>query len=176
MRILKRYRLFLITLGALSLTFLLRPEVGALAVETTLYSFKEMVLVLPPVFLLLGLLDTWVPREVLVRHMGAESGLKGGILAMVIGSAAAGPLYGAFPVAAVLMRKGVSFSNIMVFIGAWSTTKIPMVLFEVASMGLRFTLTRLAASIVGIFLIAKVVSASLSEGEVEALVEGAKTL
>jgi hypothetical protein len=57
------------------------------------------------------------------------------VLAILIGSAAAGPLYGAFPVAAVFMKKGVKFSNILIFIGAWSTTKIPMILFEVSSLG-----------------------------------------
>ena len=36
----------------------------------------------------------------------------------------------------------------------WSTTKIPMLAFEAASMGVTFTLVRLALSLVGIPLIA----------------------
>lgn len=88
------------------------------ALDITAYTLKEMVLVIPPIFVLPGLLDIWVPRETMIRYMGEGSGLKGILLAISIGSAAAGPLYGAFPVAAVLMKKGVKFTNIMIFIGA----------------------------------------------------------
>ena len=84
------------------------------------------------------------------------------IVAFFIDSAAAGPLYGAFPVAAVFMKKGVKFMNILIFIGAWSTTKIPMFLFEMASLGSRFAISRLLIDIPGIiiiaFIIAKIVS------------------
>jgi hypothetical protein len=60
----------------------------------------------------------------MVRFIGDKSGLLGILLAVFIGSAAAGPLYGAFLVAAVFMRKGVKFTNLLVFLGAWSTTRI----------------------------------------------------
>jgi uncharacterized membrane protein YraQ (UPF0718 family) len=76
------------------------------------------------------------------------------LIAFLLGSAAAGPLYAAFPFAAVMLKKGTSFMNVLIFIGAWSTTKIPMLAFEAASMGMTFTLVRLALSLVGIPLIA----------------------
>jgi hypothetical protein len=50
--------------------------------------------------------------------MGEGSGPKGVALAFLLGSFAAGPLYGAFPFAAVLMKKGASFMNILVI--AWA--------------------------------------------------------
>ena len=40
----------------------------------------EMASVLPPIFILLGLLDVWVERETMVRYMGEGSGLKGAAL------------------------------------------------------------------------------------------------
>jgi len=112
----------------------------------------------------------------MVRFMGEESGLKGILLALFIGSAAAGPLYGAFPVAAVFMKKGAKFSNILIFIGAWSTTKIPMFLFEIGSLGPKFAVTRLLIDIPGIILIAVIISKFLSEKEIEQIYENAKTL
>jgi hypothetical protein len=101
----------------------------------------------------------------MIRYMGEGSGLKGILLSMFIGSAAAGPLYAAFPVSAVFMKKGVSFSNVMIFIGAWSTTKIPMVLFEFQSLGARFALTRLLVDIPEYYhssLLSKLVSGEIS--------------
>ena len=44
--------------------------------------------------------------------------------------------------------------NVLVVLGAWSTTKIPMLMFEFANLGPRFMLTRLAMDLVGIAAIA----------------------
>ena len=173
---LHRYRGFLIILTLMLGLTMINRELGIRALEISAYSFKEMFFILPPIFILLGLLDIWVPRETMVKYMGEGSGLKGILLAFFIGSAAAGPLYGAFPVAAVFMKKGVKFSNILIFIGAWSTTKIPMFLFEVASMGRVFAITRLLINIPGIIIIAKVLAALMKEDEIKSIYETAEKM
>ena len=174
--ILSRYKAFFIVLALLVLYGSFNWEVGQKVVETTLYQLKEMVLVIPPIFILLGLLDVWVPKQTMVKFMGEKSGLKGILLALFIGSAAAGPLYGAFPVAAVFMKKGVAFTNILIFLGAWSTTKIPMFLFEVASLGPVFAVTRLLIDIPGIIIIAYLLSALMPKAEIEAIYSKAESL
>ena len=108
--------------------------------------------------------------------MGEGSGLKGILLALFIGSAAAGPLYGAFPVAAVFMKKGVKFSNILMFLGAWSTTKIPMMLFEFSALGVPFSLTRLLVNLPGIIIIALLLEKIMPKEEIASIYERAKTL
>ena len=117
-------------------------------------SFQEMLSVLPPIFILLGLLDVWVDRATMIKYTGKGSGFQGVLIAFLLGSAAAGPLYAAFPFAAVMLKKGASLTNVLIFIGAWSTTKIPLLAFEASSMGPVFTLVRLGLSLVGIPLIA----------------------
>ncbi|AEJ20005.1 permease [Gracilinema caldarium] len=146
------------------------------AVDSLALQIKTMLLVIPPIFILLGLLDVWVPREQMITLMGEGSGLKGPILAFLLGSFAAGPLYGAFPFAAVLMKKGARFSNILIFIGAWSTTKIPMLLFEIASLGNRFALSRLAIDVVGIVLISWSIFTILPKQEINRLYEQAQNI
>jgi uncharacterized membrane protein YraQ (UPF0718 family) len=146
------------------------PDRGPKMAEVTLYSFREMLLVLPPIFIILGLLDVWVPREKMVRFMGEGSGVRGVLLALFLGSAAAGPLYGAFPVAQVLLRKGASIRNVLILIGAWSTTKIPMLMFEYANMGARFTITRLVVDLAGILLIAGLLERVMTVKDREELV------
>jgi hypothetical protein len=76
----------------------------------------------------------------------------------------------------MLMRKGASFFNLIVFIGAWSTTKIPLVLFELSSLGPAFALTRLSMNIPIIVIIAAVSSALLKDKEKTALYEEARNL
>ncbi|WP_371414844.1 permease [Caloramator sp. E03] len=151
-------------------------KVGVKALNIVGYSFKEMLLVIPPIFVLLGLLDIWVPRDTMIGLMGEGSGIKGILLAIFLGSAAAGPLYGAFPIAAVFMKKGVKFTNILIFIGAWSTTKIPMFLFELSSLGTKFALTRLLVDIPGIIIIAFILSKMISKGEIEEIYKNAEKL
>jgi uncharacterized membrane protein YraQ (UPF0718 family) len=174
--VLKRYRAFIIVVMLIIILTLINNQLGLKAFSISADTFMDMLSVIPPVFLLLGLLDVWVPREMMVKYMGEDSGLKGIILSVIIGSAAAGPLYGAFPVAAVFMKKGVKFSNILIFIGAWSTTKIPMILFEASSLGIKFALTRLLVDIPGIIIIAIILSKIISKDEIEKLYENAENI
>jgi len=175
-KFLKRYRIFLIVAAGVAVLTAINSEIGMKALGISAYSLSEMLLVIPPIFILLGLLDVWVPREKLIKYMGEGSGIKGIVLAIVIGSVAAGPLYGAFPVAAVLMRKGAKLSNVLIFIGAWSTTKIPMLLFEMESLGLRFAMTRLLVDIPGIILIGFALSKLISKKEIERIYQNAETI
>jgi len=174
--LLRRYAAVFVAIAAFILFLLILPAYQAKALGILTFQAETMLLVIPPVFILLGLLDAWVPRERMMQFMGPDSGAKGGTLAFLFGSFAAGPLYGAFPVAAVLMKKGVSFTNILIFIGAWSTTKIPMLLFESSALGPRFALSRLAIDIVGIALIAVAIKAAVPENEVARLYENAEKI
>jgi uncharacterized membrane protein YraQ (UPF0718 family) len=164
-KFLNRYKMVFLASAFMLLMMNIKPSIGLKAFDTTLFSLKEMILVIPPVFILLGLLDVWVPKDTMIKYMGEHSGLKGILLAFFIGSAAAGPLYGAFPVAAVFMKKGVKFSNILIFIGAWSTTKIPMFIFELTALGPRFAIARLLINIPGILIIALLSSKIIKSSE-----------
>ena len=167
MKNLKKFRMFIVASIIILVTYIFSIETGLKAIDTVWISFKEMITILPPIFVLMGLLDEWVPKDVMSKYMGEGSGLKGVLISIFIGSAAAGPLYGAFPVAAVFMKKGVKLTNIFIFIGAWSTTKIPMFLFELSSMGSKFAITRLIISIPGIFIISYLLNYLLNEKDKE---------
>ena len=162
---LRRYLFLFLALGAVVVLWLANRASGTQAVDITLSNLKEMLLVLPPIFIILGLLDVWVPRERMIKLMGEGSGWRGILLAFFLGSAAAGPLYAAFPVAQVLLKKGASMRNVLILLGAWSTTKIPMLMFELTSMGARFTVTRLIVDLAGILLIALVLERFIGDSD-----------
>ncbi|WDP92732.1 MAG: permease [Desulfobacter sp.] len=154
--VMKRYRFAMALLALNAGLVLVFPDKGIAAFSIEWNAVLDLITFIPPIFILLGLLDVWVEREKLMPHMGPGSGIRGAVLAYVMGSAAAGPLYIAFPIAGVLLKKGASLINIFIFIGAWSTTKLPMILFEASSIGLKYTLIRLAVNSMGIILIAVV--------------------
>jgi len=162
---LKRYKSFISLVLISFLIVLFFPKVGKKAITISYLSLIDMFVIVPPIFLLLGLFDVWVPKETIIRLMGENSGLIGVFLALFLGSFSAGPLYAAFPVAAVLMNKGSKFSNIILFVSAWATIKIPMLLFEAGSMGWPFMAIRLAINIPGIIIMAYLVEMTVSDKE-----------
>ena len=167
--LIKRYRFFLLMLAISLVILLVSPETGGSVFRLTGKNLLEMASVLPPIFVLLGLLDVWVQRETMVRYMGEGSGLKGALLGFLLGSAAAGPLYAAFPNAVVLLKKGSKRINVFLFIGAWATKKLPLLLFEAANLGTRYMLMRFAFNVVGIALIALLLDKSMSKQDIDDL-------
>lgn len=147
-----------ICLGILSFAPALGKKVFTVAFRNALF----MLGVIPPIFVLVGLFDVWVPREKVVKRLGEASGVVGMSIALALGAFTAGPLYAAFPVAEVLLRKGVSLRNVWIFIGAWSTMKIPMLLFEIQNLGSTFAVSRYFMSFLGILLIAFLLDRFLS--------------
>ncbi len=175
-KVIKRYRFFIILLVINTVILIVKPDIGLKSLQLTKSNALEMLSILPPVFILLGLLDVWVKRETMIKYMGEKSGIIGVLLAFLLGSAAAGPLYAAFPVAAVLLKKGSKFSNVLIMIGAWSTTKIPLLLFEASSMGIKFMITRFILNIFGIAIIAYTVEKFLSKREIDKIYNNAASM
>ena len=174
--LLKRYNIFIALLIVNILILLFYPVVGQKSFQITWSNMLEMLSVIPPIFILLGLLDVWVQRETMIKLMGEKSGFIGILIAFLLGSAAAGPLYAAFPIAGILLKKGSKLSNVLIFIGAWSTTKIPMLLFEASSMGWKFMTARFLINIPGIAIIAYVIEKLLTDKDKMIIFEKANTI
>jgi uncharacterized membrane protein YraQ (UPF0718 family) len=109
--------------------------------------FIEMISFIPFLFILIGLFDVWFPKEMLEKHIGQESGIKGIFLVILLAMLQAGPLYGAFPVAYLLHKKGASVKNIFIYLGAFSSMKIPMLGIEMGYLGIKFTILRTLISL-----------------------------
>jgi uncharacterized membrane protein YraQ (UPF0718 family) len=109
--------------------------------------FIEMLSFIPFLFILVGLFDVWVPKETIEKHIGKESGVKGIFLVILLAMLQAGPLYGAFPVAYILYKKGASVKNIFIYLGAFSSMKIPMLGIEMGYLGIKFTILRTLISL-----------------------------
>ena len=153
--------------------YLVNHEFGAKATLTSVSNLKEMLLLVPPIFIIMGLLDVWVPTEMLIKYMGHDAGISGLLIAFVLGTAAAGPLYVAFPIGQMLLRKGARPAYVIFFLGIWSSTKLPILLFEIASLGLKFTLIHIAISVPAYLMIAYIIDKSISSEDLQQLVNKA---
>lgn len=142
MKELKKYILPLVFLAFIGLSWVFDFSSGKQIGLNFWMFIKEMIMFLPLMFILIGLFDVWVPREKIEKHIGKDSGWKGTGLVILLATFQAGPLYGAFPFAYILWKKGCSIRNIFIYLGAFATIKIPMITFEIGFLGLKFSLLR----------------------------------
>ena len=45
----------------------------------------EMIEILPAVFILTGLINTWIPSKMIIKNFGNNSGFRGKFISMIIG-------------------------------------------------------------------------------------------
>lgn len=138
-------------------------EPGMVIYRSFLAFLFEMILFIPFLFIIVGLFDVWFPKEKIERHIGASSGAKGILLVIVLAMLQAGPLYGAFPVAYVLYKKGAGIKNIFIYLGAFASLKIPMLGVEIGYLGMKFTLVRTLISLPLFIVVGCIMEAYLKE-------------
>ena len=144
---LKPYAWAAVFLAASIAAYLMGFTPGISVYSNFLDFFIEMLTFIPFLFILVGLFDVWFPKETIEKHVGHESGIKGIGLVILLAMLQAGPLYGAFPVAYILYKKGASTKNIFIYLGAFSCLKIPMLGIEIGYLGIKFTILRTLISL-----------------------------
>ena len=151
------YTILFLLIPAFVILVVVFPEKGGLARHVAWEYFKEMAMILPAVFIIMGLVSVWVERGFIVRFLGEGSGVKGVVLSFILGSIPMGPLYVAFPLSAVLLKKGAKVANIIIFLSAWACIKLPAELMEFQFLGWKFTLVRYLATLVVVVALSEVI-------------------
>lgn len=132
------------------------------AIEESANQIWIMLMIVPPIFILIGLFDVWVPRETVVNMMGENSGVKGMVLAFFLGAFSAGPTISAFPLAIIMIKKGAKYSNVLFFLMVWSSLKLPIIFFQITTIGLKFSMiiniSMLIVFVIGSYIMEKTFS------------------
>lgn len=147
----------LVVLGY-AVMFFMRPQMGIQALKNSAYYIKEMLLIMPVIFILTALLDTWVPKQTIMKYLGQESKFKGTVLSFALGAISAGPIYAAFPVCVMLHKKGASIKNLVIILSSWAVIKIPMLLNEMKFLGLKFMAVRWILTVIAILIFSWIAS------------------
>ncbi|QMS85281.1 permease [Candidatus Xianfuyuplasma coldseepsis] len=136
----KKQKFFLVSIVLLIGMTIIDIQLTYQAFENTWNQVWNMLLIVPPIFVLIGLFDVWVPRETIIKHMGETSKAKGMFWAFFLGAFSAGPTLIAFPIAMLMLKKGAKYSNVLFFLMVWSSLKLPIVFYQVTTLGLQFSL------------------------------------
>ncbi|MEZ5830953.1 MAG: hypothetical protein R3D05_07205 [Dongiaceae bacterium] len=95
-----------------------------------------------------GFVARLIPSDVVVEHIGPDSGLSGTLIAMLVGGfIPAGPII-SFPLVVVLSHAGAGTVQLVTLLTAWSVFAIHrVVIYEIPLMGARFSAIRLVSSL-----------------------------
>ena len=91
-------------------------------------------------FIIAGLVQTLLPRDLISTWVGNESGFRGILIGTVTGALTPGGPYVSLPIAAGLLRTGASIPTMVAFVTGWSLMNVARLPLEVGIMGWRFTL------------------------------------
>jgi uncharacterized membrane protein YraQ (UPF0718 family) len=97
-------------------------------------------------FVVAGMAQVLLPRELLSRWVGEESGWRGLFLGTVAGGLAPGGPYISLPIVAALLKSGASMGTMVAFLTGWSLWAVGRLPMEVGILGWKFTLVRVAST------------------------------
>ncbi len=96
-------------------------------------------------FLAAGFADLLIPQEWVREQLGADSGLRGLLLATGAGILTPAGPFVSMPIAAVMIRTGAGTGPVVAFLSAWSLLAVHRFLaWEVPILGWRFAALRYA--------------------------------
>ena len=115
---------------------------------------------LPLLLLMLALISVvlfLIPNETLIRYMGKGSGIEGRAIAALLGSVALIPGFIAYPLCGILIKSGVAYTTIAVFITTLTMVGIVTLPLEAKFFGwktsiIRNTLSFIAALLIGFIM------------------------
>lgn len=155
MKILRKNKLLALVLIIYISLLIFDSEKAYSSFNNSLYYLKVMLLVMPVVIVFTILISAWIPQKTIVKTLGNRSGIKGNLLAILVGMFSTGPIYAAFPIAGIIKQKGGSTQNVVIILSTWAVIKVPMLINEVKFLGFDFMIIRWILTIIAIIIMAK---------------------
>lgn len=106
-------------------------------------------------FLMAGLMQVLLPKELIARWLGNEAGVKAILIGCVVGGLIPGSPYVVFPIIAGLYKAGAGIGSVVGFITAWSlwsVSRLPveMGLIEPKVAMIRYAITFIVPPLAGL--------------------------
>jgi len=109
------------------------------------------------VLILVSIFLFFLPNQTLVHYLGKESGIMGYVIAALLGSISLIPGFIAYPLAGILLKNGVSYPVIAVFITTLMMVGILTLPIEIKYFGVRTAIMRNILYFIGALFIGGVI-------------------
>jgi uncharacterized membrane protein YraQ (UPF0718 family) len=105
------------------------PQAGLQATGRTLWRNLPMLLLS---FVIAGLVQVLIPKDLITRWLGTQAGVKGVLIGCVVGGLVPGAPYAVFPLVAALYQAGAGLGSVVGFVSAWSLWSVSRLPVEMA--------------------------------------------
>jgi uncharacterized membrane protein YraQ (UPF0718 family) len=116
---------------------------------------------LPTLIVMLALVSIvlyLIPNETLVRYLGKDAGITGWFISALLGSIALMPGFVACPLCSVLLKSGVSYATVAVFMTTLTLVGVVTLPLEVKYFGLKTSIIRNLLSFIAALFIGLIMS------------------
>lgn len=117
--------------------------VGLKSAWTMTYQILPMLIF---AFIIAGMIQVLLPRELVAKWVGAESGFRGILIGTIAGGLSPGGPYVSLPIAVGLLKSGAGVGTMVAYLTGWSLWAISRLPMELGILGWRLTLIRLACT------------------------------
>lgn len=124
------------------------PDVAVDGLLAAWETFRRNLVLLVLGFVLAGLVQVLIPRDLVTRWLGEEAGVRGVLLGCLVGGLVPGAPYATFPLVASLYHAGASIGAVVGFVAAWSLWSVSRLPVEMALIDPRPALIRYAITFV----------------------------
>ena len=140
-------------LGAIAITLvIIGYNKGGGQHITGLKSAMNMTLQVLPLllfaFIVAGMVQVLLPKELMAKWLGTESGIRGILIGSIAGGLSPGGPYVSLPIVAGLIKSGAGVGTMVAFLTGWSIWAIARLPMEVGILGWKFTLIRVVSTFI----------------------------
>jgi len=115
--------------------------------------FINLLPVILSVIILVSIVLFFLPEDIILKYLGKEAGFMGYVVAAIAGSVALIPGFIAYPLAGILVRNGVSYPVIAVFITTLMMVGILTLPIEIKYFGIKTAVLRNSLYFIGALVI-----------------------
>ena len=83
-------------------------------------------------FIIAGMVQVLIPREFIIKYLGAEAGFKGIMVGCVAGALTPGGPFVSFPIVASIWKAGAGIGTVVAFVTAWSLWAVGRLPYEIS--------------------------------------------
>ena len=97
-------------------------------------------------FVVAGMVQILLPKDLISRWVGAEAGMRGIFIGTIAGALTPGGPYTSLPIVAGLLRAGASTGTVVAFLTGWSLWAVARLPMELGILGWKFTAIRFVST------------------------------
>jgi uncharacterized membrane protein YraQ (UPF0718 family) len=100
-------------------------------------------------FMVAGFVQVILPKDLIIKWVGAKSGMRGILIATLVGMITPGGPMLSFPLLVALFRLGAGYGPLIAYLTSWEILGFyRMVVYEIPFMGIKFAVLRFSVSLV----------------------------